>query len=310
MRFSDVRIGEAITLRSETPVAWRVILKKVSDERAEDDRGVTIAIGADEECDVLETASLTHALWFEHEGTWKLVLRWTSPRDVRAKWATIDPSGDPSGDPSEGVDGDGAVKSTGSAQEPGEDRRARALLASAMHARGDTKQAISLYDELLAESTDAALLNNRGAARASEGDVKGAIEDYSHAISLDDSLAQAFSNRGNALTKLARYEDALADYDRALDRAGDVAAIYCNRGLARKMLGDLPGSVEDFEAALRLDERFAPAYLARGSVRALTGDVQGAVRDLERFLEISPAAPQAPQVRTALTRLNQALGQV
>lgn len=301
MRFSDVRIGEAITLRSETPVAWRVILKKVSDERAEDDRGVTIAIGADEECDVLETASLTHALWFEHEGTWKLVLRWTSPRDAKARWATVDPSGS---------DDEGKVKSTGSEQEPGEDRRARALLASAMHARGDTKQAISLYDELLAESTDAALLNNRGAARASEGDVKGAIEDYTHAISLDDSLAQAFSNRGNALTKLARYEDALTDYDRALERAGDVAAIYCNRGLARKMLGDLPGSIEDFEAALRLDDRFAPAYLARGSVRALTGDVQGAVRDLERFLEISPAAPQAPQVRTALTRLNQALGQV
>lgn len=300
MRFSDVRIGEAITLRSETPVAWRVILRKVSEERAEDDRGVSIAIGADEECDVLETANLTHALWFEHEGSWKLVLRWTSPRDAKARWATIDP---------EGSD-EGKVKSTGSEQEPADDRRARALLASAMHARGDTKQAIALYDELLAESADAALLNNRGAARAAEGDVNGAIEDYTHAIALDDSLAQAFSNRGNALTKLARYAEALADYDRALERAGDVAAIYCNRGLARKMLGDLPGSLEDFEAALRLDDRFAPAYLARGSVRALTGDVQGAVRDLERFLEISPAAPQAPQVRTALTRLNQALGQV
>lgn len=299
MRFSDVRVSEALTLRSETPIAWRVILRKVSDERAEDDRGVTIAIGPDEECDVLETSSLSHALWFEHEGNWKLVLRWTTPRDTRAKWATIDPSGEVE---------DGKVKLTGSEQEPSEDRRARALLASAMHARGDTKQAISLYDELLAETADAALLNNRGAARASEGDVHGAIDDYTHAISIDDTLAQAYSNRGNALTKLSRYQDALADYDRALSRAGDVAAIYCNRGLARKMLGDLAGSVADFEGALGLDDKFAPAYLARGSVRALTGDVQGAVRDLERFLEISPAAPQATQVRTALTRLNQALG--
>lgn len=297
MRFSDVRVGESLTLRSETPVAWRVILKKVNDERAEDDRGVTIAIGADEECDVLETVSVSHALWFEHEGAWKLVLRWTSPRDARAKWATVDPT----------ADDEGKVRASGSQQEPGEDRRARALLASAMHARGDTKQAISLYDELLAESADAALLNNRGAARASEGDVKGAIDDYTHAISLDDSLAQAYSNRGNALTKLAKYQEALLDYDRALTRSGDVAAIYCNRGLARKMLGDMPGSIEDFEAALALDERFAPAYLARGSVRALTGDVPGAVRDLERFLELSPQAPQATQVRTALSRLNQAI---
>lgn len=301
MRFSDVRIGEALTLKSETPTAWRVILRKVSEERAEDDRGVAIAIGADEECDVLETASLSHALWFEHEGSWKLVLRWTNPRDTRAKWATIDPSA---------TDDEGKVKAIGSEQDPIEDRRARALLASALHARGETKQAISLYDELLLENVDAALLNNRGAARASEGDIQGAIDDYTHAIALDDTLAQAYSNRGNALTKLTKYEEALADYDRALARAGDVAAIYCNRGLARKMLGDLKGSVADFEAALNLDDRFAPAYLARGSVRALTGDVQGAVTDLERFLEISPAAPQAVQVRTALARLHQALGRV
>ncbi len=33
MRFSDVRIGEALTLKSETPAPWRVILRKVSDER-------------------------------------------------------------------------------------------------------------------------------------------------------------------------------------------------------------------------------------------------------------------------------------
>jgi tetratricopeptide (TPR) repeat protein len=301
MRFRDVRIGEGFTLRSETPVAWRVILKKVSDERAEDDRSVTIAIGEDEECDVLATTSLSHALWFEHDGAWKLVLRWTTPRDARAKWATIDPR----------AAEDGTTKAiAGGEQEPAEDRRARALLASALHARGDTRQAISLYDELLTEQVDAALLNNRGAARASEGDIQGAIEDYTHAIALDDSLAQAYSNRGNALTKLSKYREALDDYDQALARAGDVAAIYCNRGLARKMLGDMPASIEDFEAAIQLDERFAPAYLARGSVRALQGDVQGAVRDLERFLELSPTAPQAGQVRTALTRLHQALGRV
>ena len=141
MRFSDLRIGEALTLKSETPAAWRVILRKVSDERAEDDRGVTIAIGGDEECDAIESASLSHALWFEHEGAWKLVLRWTTPRDTRAKWATIDPSS---------ADEEGKVKALGSEQDPVEDRRARALLASAMHARGDTKQAISLVTNVAA----------------------------------------------------------------------------------------------------------------------------------------------------------------
>jgi tetratricopeptide (TPR) repeat protein len=293
MVFRELMTGEAFTVSGGIPAPWRIVLRKASKDRAQDDHGVSVEVDAEVEVDPIATSTISHALWFEHEGTWKLILRWTNPREERARWASVDPEMPAVAERQPG---------------PSDDRRARALLASALQARGDSNQAIALYDDLLSERPEAALLNNRGAARAAQGDYEGAIADYTLAVSLDDGLAQAFSNRGNAMTKLGRHKDAIGDYDRAIARAPGVAAIHCNRGLARKVVGQLQGSLDDFDRAVSLDAQFAPALLARGSVRALMGDFQGAVDDLQRFLEVSPTAPQVEHVRSALERLTRSLG--
>ena len=294
MRFSEVIVGESMVLAGEDGLAWRRILRKSADGFAFDDHGNRVAVEPEIEVEVIHTVRLSHAMWVQHEGEWKLVLRWSNPREEEPQWASFD--------------ADRPViqefdRATG-------DRRARALLASGLHSRGEVEQALQIYDELIEDQEDASLLNNRGAARAAKGDVEGAIRDYSQALALDGNLAQAYSNRGNALTKLGRYEEAIADYDQAIDLAGEMAPIYCNRGLTRKMLGDLQGSMGDFEIAIGIDARFAPGYLARGGVRALLGDVKGAIKDLEQFLVFAPEAPQSEQVRVALQRLCRTLGKV
>lgn len=292
MKFRDARIGEALTIKDESSPVWKSILRKVDEQTASGDDGDLVPMDADCEVEVLETPDLSHAIWVNHDDEWKLVLRWTTPREKDPKWASLSPAND------------GSFKAGTS--EPA-DRRARALLASGLHARGELDRAVEVYDELINESEDASLLNNRGAARAARGDTAEAITDYTRALALDTRLAQAYSNRGNAFTKLKRYDDAILDYDRALDLAGDVAPIYCNRGLTRKMLGDLPGSLEDFDLALTLDDTFGPGYLARGGVRAISGDIRGAVADLEQFVRLSPGAPQSKDVRLAISRLRSAL---
>src|SRR5688572_26605290 len=89
MRFEDLRVGETFTLAGETPAPWRVVLKKVSEERAEDDRGASLSVGGEESVDAVGGAALTHALWVEHDGAWRLVMRWQAPRESRARWHTI-----------------------------------------------------------------------------------------------------------------------------------------------------------------------------------------------------------------------------
>jgi tetratricopeptide (TPR) repeat protein len=290
MQFQDVQIGEAVTLPSSS-LAWNPIFKKTGARTATDDHGDSIPIDPEEDVVVLESVKLSHAMWVNRGDTWRLVLRWNTPREAAPRWVSLDPQ-DPT--PADCV--------TERA-----DRRTQGLLASGLHAEGKLKEAIDVYDELLAEREEASLLNNRGAARAAFGDVTGAIADYTGALALDTRLAQAYSNRGNAFTKQGRYADAIRDYDRALDLAGDVAPIYCNRGLTRKLLGNIVGSLEDFDFALAVDPRFAPGYLARGGVRAISGDLSGAITDLRRFLVLSPGASQRQDVDLAIERLQSAL---
>lgn len=287
-RFDEVPLGSALIVSDGTMPARRAVLRKVASDAAEDDRGQRVAVDPDQEVQLLTTPVLDHATWIqvrqgeEAADGWRLVLRWTCPEEGERRWASL---------------------GTESADADHDTRQVKSQLASCLQARGEPAQACEIYDELLEEREEAPLFNNRGAARAAQGDVDGAIDDYSRAVELDPLLAQAYSNRGNALTKQGRYQDAIDDYDQALNLAGDVAAIYCNRGLTRRLLGDLEGSLQDLETAISLDGRFGPSYLARGGIRAVRGDIKGAIADLERFLELSPSAPQAAQVRAALERL-------
>ena len=287
-RFEEVPLGSALILSDGTLPARRAVLRKVAADAAEDDRGQRVAVAPDQEVQLIATAQLEHATWVQlrqgddEADRWRLVLRWTDPEEGERRWASLGPE-------------------TNDAEH--DTRQVKSQLASCLQAQGEPGQAREIYDELIDEREEAPLFNNRGAARAAGGDVEGAIEDYTRAVELDPLLAQAYSNRGNALTKQGRYQDAIDDYDQALNLAGEVAAIYCNRGLTRRLLGDLEGSLEDLEVAISLDGKFGPSYLARGGIRAVRGDIEGAIADLERFLELSPGAPQAAQVRAALERL-------
>ena len=281
-------MGAALALADGTAPARRAVLRKVTSDTAEDDRGQRVVVAPDQEVEDLRTPALGHATWIqlrqgeEDADRWRLVLRWAETGEPAPRWASL------------GLE----------ATDPEHDtRQVKSHLASCLQAQGESAQAREIYDELLDEREEAALFNNRGAARAAQGDVDGAIDDYGRAVELDPLLAQAYSNRGNALTKQGRYQEAIDDYDQALELVGDVAAIYCNRGLTRRLLGDLEGSLKDLEVAISLDGKFGPSYLARGGIRAVKGDIEGAIADLERFLELSPGAPQAAQVRAALERL-------
>lgn len=59
--------------------------------------------------------------------------------------------------------------------------------------------------------------NNRGAAKGNNGDLDGAIADYTLAVKLDPKLAVAYSNRGVAYFQIRNWTDALADFNRCCE---------------------------------------------------------------------------------------------
>ncbi|HJW40084.1 MAG TPA: hypothetical protein VJ476_02525 [Rhizomicrobium sp.] len=116
-----------------------------------------------------------------------------------------------------------------------------------------TYQPMSLSDRV-------GTLINRGILRARMSDTKGALDDYSEAISMDDSAAAAYLNRSATLLGLKRYSDAKRDADKAIElRAMPLEVAYFNRAVAEEGLGDVQSAYADYNAALKTQPNFQPA---------------------------------------------------
>jgi hypothetical protein len=152
-------------------------------------------------------------------------------------------------------------------------------------------------------------LVDRGNNRQDEGDLDGAIADFSRAMELaPDELAPVF-NRGNARSLSGDVKGAVADYTEAVRIQPDFAAGYERRGMSRQRLGDLEGALGDLNTALELNPDNPTAFGERAAVRALRGDIEGAVVDCEHALEIAPKDwKHLPNTRHLLDTLRAALG--
>src|SRR2546430_11288197 len=105
------------------------------------------------------------------------------------------------------------------------------------HLRGGRyAQAQADFDETL--GTSAAALANRGVARARQGDLDGAIEDYTRALELAPEDAEILFNRGNAWVAKGEYQRAVADFMRAVEAdPGHAQALFRHAAVE---VGDQP----------------------------------------------------------------------
>ncbi|HEU0177713.1 MAG TPA: tetratricopeptide repeat protein, partial [Blastocatellia bacterium] len=103
-----------------------------------------------------------------------------------------------------------------------------------------------------ADRNPAADYYNRGNERQKSGDLDGAIEDYTFAITFDSKFAMAWNNRGVIHYLKGDLDKAIADCGKALELKPDYAEAWNHRGNARLDKGDLAGAVADFDRAISL----------------------------------------------------------
>ena len=114
--------------------------------------------------------------------------------------------------------------------------------------------------------------NNRGVSRRSQGDVEGAIEDFTKAISLKGLpiiIAAAYNNRANALLSKNDVEGALADYTKAIELAPTDHENYYNRGVVLLNKNSLDLAIADFTKVIELQPQFSLAYNNRGNASSV-----------------------------------------
>ena len=131
-------------------------------------------------------------------------------------------------------------------------------------------------------------LVSRGIGKGKEGDLDGAIADFTRAVELNPKDDAPYYNRAQAKRLKKDAAGAIADYTRAIDLGSTNPAAYNNRGNARAENNDRDGAIADYTRAIELKADYARAYYNRAVAKKEKGDATGAAADFKRAQELDP----------------------
>ena len=162
--------------------------------------------------------------------------------------------------------------------------------------RGNTKFNLGLYQEAIADYTDAIRLkpdyakayNNRGNAKADFDQLSAAISDYDKAIQLKPDYAEIYYNRGSVKADLGQHFAAISDYDKAIQLKPDYVDAYNNRGIAKGKLGQHFAAISDYDKAIQLKPDSAEAYNNRGVEKHELGQHFAGINDYDTAIQLKP----------------------
>jgi tetratricopeptide (TPR) repeat protein len=118
--------------------------------------------------------------------------------------------------------------------------------------------------EVTQEELNAQAFFERGYKNYHEGDLEGAIADYTEAIKLNPQDSITYNNRGVALDESGQHDAAIEDYTEALRLDPNYANGYSNRGAAYASKHEFDNAIADYGEAIRLDPNDAVFYYNRG----------------------------------------------
>jgi tetratricopeptide (TPR) repeat protein len=131
-------------------------------------------------------------------------------------------------------------------------------------------------------------LVNRGIEKGKQGDLEGAIADFTRAIELNLKEDAPYYNRAQAKWQKKDTAGAIADYTRAIELGSINPAAYNNRGNARSENNDQEGAIADYTRAIELKPDYARAYYNRAVTKQAKGDATGAAADFKAAEKLDP----------------------
>lgn len=167
----------------------------------------------------------------------------------------------------------------------------------AYHYRGELFDAYGQWDRAIDDFTHAITLDpvyieayaRRGRVFAKTGWYDSAIEDFTSVIMLNPDYAEIYMYRGTAFGETGRYDRAISDFTRAITLRPDFADAYTGRGLALDESGQGNHALEDYDRAISLNPASADVYLNRGVAYERRGLHDRARADYDRAISINPS---------------------
>lgn len=146
-------------------------------------------------------------------------------------------------------------------------------------------------------------LNNLAVARYKEGDPHTALILLKQAIEVSPGWGLLHQNMGIVLAGMSQDAKAMESLQTALQLTPKLPAAHYQLGLLKVKAGDLRGAAASLEAACDSDPGLAAAFYNLGRVKEAIGDRSGAAKALTAYLQLSPRATDAEDVKARIARL-------
>ena len=134
----------------------------------------------------------------------------------------------------------------------------------------------------------------RGDIQLTRNNLAKAIYNYTKAIEVDPTFAEAYVRRGTARRAKGSLDGAIEDFEKAAEidpestfNNRQVADSYSNRGFIEMGDLELGSAIEDFTKAIN-SHGDAVHYHRRGQAKLIDGDLQGAIDDFTQALTFNP----------------------
>lgn len=150
----------------------------------------------------------------------------------------------------------------------------------AQHQAGNLKGAIESYTQAVTiDPKFADAYHLRGKAFAGLKDLRRSISDHTKAIRIDPKFVDALTDRGILLRSSSNFDGAIRDFSLVIKLTkGPVA--YFQRGLSYLGKNDSRRAIADFTAAIKAAPDFAEAYRQRSLAHSMSGDIERAQSDM------------------------------
>ena len=148
---------------------------------------------------------------------------------------------------------------------------------------------LSLPEKVNAETFE--FYYERAYKKGEKGDHNGSISDFTKAIEIYPTFAEAYYNRGVIKLKLKDHNGSISDFTKAIEINPTYEEAYYNRGTVKALyLSDEYGAISDFTKAIEINPNDTAYYLNRSIAKEGIGDIKGACEDAKKAVSLGNTA--------------------
>jgi tetratricopeptide (TPR) repeat protein len=194
-----------------------------------------------------------------------------------------------------------ALESAGPAKPAWEDKNLR---ARALYDRGEYREALALYKEILAAAPTVAFIRfDAGNCQFHLRDFEEALASYLEAVRLNPEFYEAYTNLARTYAQLKRSAEAIPFFESAIRSHPAGGQLFLPLGLLYLDSGDAAKSIVYLQKAAEFEPKNPAVHNALGRARDLTGDTAGAIVSYEKYAGLISNEKEIARVRGIIEEL-------